>query len=162
MQYLINKIKTTLEQSLDKKDIQYVVIGGLDQISKAMLDKGVVVLLPISTEVSSITTGIRDMERKVVKFVIGKNIQNQFNKNAQRESGQEYLMRVMEGNNADNTLITTSLRYIIRQNFRVWGVQQDSLSIDYMTDELQDVAEGAITGSMQFTVIDSVIQPIIG
>lgn len=162
MNYLINKMLRSFEDNLDKKDIQYYYFGKPWSLPKGVLDKGVLIVHPIETNVSAVTSGITDQETMSVRIIVAKNVQDEFINNAQRETGVGYLSRVFENKSDTNQLQANTVRYVIRNNFRTWGIMQEvDLNFEYDTNELDNIAEGAVTGGVNLTVIDHFAQPIL-
>jgi len=154
MTFLMNKLKEILEAGLDKKDVQYINLGKPYSVSKQVLDRGFLCIQPVATDVESVTTGITDEDVHSVKIILAKNVQDEIVKDSQKESGTMYLARVMDGRDASGNVLTNSIRTLIRRNMRNLGITQDSISIDYDTDELDNVAEGTVTATLMLSQKD--------
>jgi hypothetical protein len=148
MTYLLNRIKEILEAGLDKKDVQYYNIGKPFAIADAVLAGVIIYLEPVSTDVVSITTGIGDMSDNTIKIVLAKTVKDQFVKNAQKESGQAYLTRVMDGRDGSGNVLANTIRYLIRTNMRNLGITQGAVNIAYDTQEIENGPEGLVTATL--------------
>lgn len=160
MIYLINRMLTDFEAGISAQDIQYFYFGMPYSLSKQVLDKGILIVQPVSTDIKPITTGLRDEEMKSVKIIIAKSVLNDNYMNAQKETGIQYLIRVIEGKNEDNSLKTDTVRYVIRNKYRTWGVNQQQMTINYDTNELATAAQGVVTATIMLSVRDIVTQSI--
>lgn len=131
MTKLLEDMKRDLEAAIPKKDVQYYFIGRPVSISQIALDRGAIVLEPVSTNVRSVATGPLEEEIHNVRVTVMKSVKDEFVKDSQRESGKQYLTRVIDGRQADGSLQTTSIRYVVRNKMRSWGIIQADLDISY-------------------------------
>lgn len=165
MNVLLETIKTDLEAALKGKDIQYFIIGNPENITemtaKEVINKGALFVYPEKTSIGSVTTGLQEQESHSLHFVLVKNIQEGFYTNAQKESGFMYLARILDGRNADRSLKTNTVRYVVRNNMRRWGIKQGELDIDYDTKVLGDYADSYISGEMTLIQEDIYNQTIV-
>lgn len=159
MDNLIENILTKLEDGLNKKDVQHFLYGvGLETIPKSMANQGVIVVNPISTDIEPVTTGVTDEESYSLEIILVKNTQTEFYQNSQKEGSIKYLVRIMEGRDAGKGLSTNTVRYIIRTNFRNFGLLQNNISIEYDTDDVNGL--GLVTATMTLTQVDHTSQLI--
>jgi hypothetical protein len=160
MNYVINKMLEDLEAGLPKKDVQYYIFGRPYQLAEAELEKGVLMIEPVSTTVQSVTTGITDEENKEIKIFLAKIVKDRFYANAQKETGSAYLARIFENKDASNQLQADTVRYIVRENLRQWGLLQPTISIDY-TVSFEQAPEGTVAGAMTISTLDHFSQPLV-
>lgn len=161
MNLLMDQIKTDLENAINKKDVVYVYIGNSEAASKQNLEKGIIVLQPLNTTLTPVTTGILVEGVGNFKIIFAKSIQDEINTNAQRESGTEWLMRVMEGRNSDGTLQSNTGAYVVLSNLRKWGKLQNSVQINYDTNDILDTAGGVIQGNITIAQRDIFNQSLL-
>lgn len=135
MNYIINKIIADLKANIDSKDVQYVYFGHSYALSVDVLNKGVIEVIPVSSDISSITTGTIDLNVNTIHIVLLKNFKTEAYINASRESAADYLTRVVDGRLADGSLKTDSIRYILRNNMRDYGTIQRSMAIEYSSQD---------------------------
>jgi len=152
MDLLIRKVLTTLENNLEKKDVRYYIYGKPFALSDSIAEKGAILVQPLSTNIEPISTGLRDEETFNLSIILVKQLKNRFNRNAQIESGAEFLTEVMEGRQNDSALKSTSIRDVVRKSFNEWGIRQESVSITYDSEEYPR-ALGVVTATMAVSVI---------
>jgi hypothetical protein len=158
MNYLINKILEDLESNLNKKDVQYYIFGRPYHLPASELEKGVIMVEPISTSVQAVTTGITDEETKEVQIILAKVVKDDFYKNSSKETGSAYLTRIFENKDTSNQLQTDTIRYIVRNNLRQWGLLQPQITINYSGQVFEEAPEGTVTGIMTISTIDHFTQ----
>lgn len=144
----MDKLKQLLEAGLSTKDVQYFNIGKPYSIADQVLDKGIIYIEPISTDIESLTTGITDGDDSSVKIVLAKSVKDEFVKNAQKESATAYLARVMDGKNASGQVLTNTIRYIVRTNMRQLGITQSGINITYDSQEIENAPAGTVTATL--------------
>lgn len=152
MEATINKVIQYLEAGLDKKDVAYFHVGVPYDLSEAELLRGCITVAPVNESVISVTTGITDEETKTIAVTLAKVMKNDFYANAKKESGVQYLMRVIESREEQNVLKTNTIRYILRNNMRNLGLLQSGFDIAYDTNAVPNL--GAATATITFTVTD--------
>lgn len=162
MKALLNEVKTDLEAALDKKDVRYYSIGIPFRFdSKQVLSGGAIFLVPLTTNIESVTTGLNDQETHSFQIILAKSYQDTMYKNAQEELGIPYLLKVVDDRNADRSLKTNSIRYVVRKNMRKWGIKQNELDIEYDTQALGDnIADGYISATITVNQLDINNQPL--
>lgn len=159
MNHLINKILVDLRANeLLKKDVKHFFFGHSYALSGDMMAQGVIEVIPVSTSVASQTTGLQDQSVHELQIVLIKNMKTQAYKNAQVETGLDYLNRVMDGRQPDGAPNTNSIRYIIRNNMRNYGTVQRDISIDYQPEDPN--YEGAASATLSVTQEEFNVQPI--
>ncbi len=157
---MLDAIKTSLETAINKKDLQYVLIGNPLSISKQMAEKGVCIIRPIENQFKPVTTGIQVQDGKQFRLVFVKSVQDEFNNNAQKENATEWLMRIMEGRNSDGTLQVNTGMYIVLNNLRKWGILQTKIMTRYHTNEVRGIAGGITEGYIEVVQSDIFNQSI--
>ena len=159
MNYIINKIITALKNGLDKNDVQYFYFGHSYALAADALNKGVIEVIPLTSDIESATTGTMDQNTNTIKIVLIKSFKTDAYINAQRETSADYLTRVVDGREADGSLKTNSIRYIVRSNMRNFGTVQRGMSIEYLTDDSD--YQGAATATITITQEELNTQPLI-
>lgn len=150
MNYIIDKILEDLEEGLNKRDVQYFLFGMPEtEISKIVFNKGVIMIKPISSDIVAVTTGITDEETHSIEIILAKNMQTKVYRNASQETGEHFLVKVMDGRDSNNDLLTDTIRYIIRRNLKDYGIRQPAISIAY--DDGRVELEGIVTATMTIT-----------
>jgi hypothetical protein len=160
MNYVLNLIKESLESSLYKKDVQYFSIGVPFAINLDILERGIVILQPVATTIEPVATGMIDNESKQINIILAKNVQDEFTKNAQKESGTAYLVRVMENKTSLNELEANTIRYVVRNNLPKWGLLQPEVSISYDDNAIENLPMGSVTATLSLTVDDHMNQAL--
>jgi hypothetical protein len=117
-------------------------------LPETVLLNGVIGVVPRTTEINPATTGVNDEDSINIDIILAKIIKNEFYRNAQKVSGDEYLARVMDGRNEDGSIKTDTIRYITRNNMRRYGTRQGSFSIEYNTEEFENYALVSATLSL--------------
>lgn len=147
MNHFIDLILRDLENGLDKQDVQYFHFGKPYEMPKELVINGAIAVEPVSTDISPVTTGITDEDLYTVRIILLKNTQGEVYKNAQKETGAQFLTRVMEGRDSAGTLQTNTIRHIVRSNFRQWGLLQPEVGIEYDTNDsnVEGVASAVMT-----------------
>lgn len=158
MNDLINAILTDLRNGISNENVQHFYYGKITQLSDDLLLKGVLMVSPVSTSIRAVTTGLTDEETNELEIVLVKSIRAEFYKNAQQEAAAAYLIRVMDKRNADKSLQTNSVRYIVRNRMRSYGINQVEMVIDYNTEDSNYM--GAATATMKISQVDHQTQPI--
>ncbi len=158
MNYIINKIITNLDASISKKDVQYFYFGHSYSYSNDVLNKGIIEVKPESSDIESLTTGIIDQNTNTIKIILAKSIKTEGYKNAKEETLLSWASRVCDGREADGSLKTNSIRYVLRNNMRSYGTVQRSLSIEY--DSKEDGFGGAFTTTLTLVQEEQQNQPL--
>jgi hypothetical protein len=158
MNNIINKIIEDLKNNIDKKDVQYFYFGHSYSLSIDVLNKGVIEVIPRTTEISSVTTGTIDESVNTIEIILLKSFKTEAYINASRESASDYLTRVIDGRNADGSLKTNSIRYILRNNMRDYGTIQRNMSIEY--DSKDSDYEGAVSAKITLIQEEQNNQPL--
>ena len=158
MNYIIGKILDDLEDSVNKNDIKYFYFGKPYAIDNNILNAGALIVNPIRTDISSVATGLKDHASYEIEIILAKNVKPSFYKNAQKDAGHSFLTRVMEGTDASGSLLTNTIRYVIRNKMRDYGIKQEGMSIDY--DDQRFENEGCVTATMSITQIGEQLQPV--
>jgi len=152
MENTINKIIEYLRAGLDKTDVAYFHVGNPYDLSEAELLRGCITVTPVSETVEAVTTGVTDQEVKTIEITIAKVLKNDFYGNAKKESGIQYLLRVIEARGTNNELKTNTIRYILRNNLRNLGLLQSGFNIVYDTNAISNL--GAASASITFAIMD--------
>lgn len=160
MNVYLDTIKNSLELIIPKTDIQHYFIGKPNSFSKVNADRGICVIEPVSTDIVSVTTGLQDREDLAIRIIIAKQIQEYAVRNAEKESGAQWLMRVMDGREPDRSPKTISVRYIARNNFRQWSNLQPATNIDYESNNLENFAEGLVEATLTLQLTGIFQQPV--
>ena len=158
MNYLINKIITDLKSGLNKNDVQYVYFGHSYSLPGDVLSKGAIEVIPISSEITSVATGIIDQVVNTLSVVLIKSFKSDAYINASKETAADYLTRVMDGRLADGSLKSNSIRYILRTNMKNYGTVQRNIGIEYNSNDSD--YEGAATAKITLTQEENNTQPI--
>lgn len=135
MDYLINKIIEKLEDGLDRKEIRHVFFGKPSNLNDQTVREGVVCVVPDTSTYTRIATGGLDNEEHSIRIILLKAIQTEYNRDSGTDLLSPWLVRQMDGRNAQNELVDTTIRNIIRSNFRIFGQHQEDVIIEYDTDE---------------------------
>lgn len=160
MNHIINKMLTDLEAGIDKKDLQYFYFG-FDKSSvpgEDILIKGAVFVNPIGTDVTAITTGLRDKETNSIEIIVAKQTKMFNYSNAQSETGLAFSCRVIDGRDASGNLLPNTIRYIIRNNLRCYGILQPVIEIKYDVNRI--TTRACITSAIKISGVDVISQPI--
>jgi hypothetical protein len=131
---IVNKIIVDLENVLGmqgSKLVQYYYIGKPKEVDKINLEGGAVFVVPSKSSVVSVTTGLQDITTRSIEIILAKGSRNSVNLNAQKEEDIQYLMRVMDGDDASQQLLSDTIAYVIRNHMRDYGIKQDSLEISF-------------------------------
>lgn len=152
MEITIRKIIEDLRKALSNQDVKYYYFGFTENLSKEQLLYGVVMVNPVAQGVVGITTGLVDQETLTIEIVLAKSMQKQVYKNAQTETGDEYLVRVMAGSDTLRTSKTNTIRDVIRKNQRCYGTMQPEINITYDDDRID--IEGVVTATMTITILN--------
>jgi hypothetical protein len=160
MNTYLETIKNSLQAVISKNDIQHYYIGKPNSFSKVNADRGILVIEPVSTDIQSITTGLNDREDLSIRIIIAKQIQEFSVRNAEKESGSQWLMRVMDGREPDNRPKTNTIRYVVRSNYRQWSTMQPSVNIDYESTNLENFAEGLVEATLTVQLTGIFQQPV--
>ena len=91
---------------------------------------GMIIVNPVSTDITPISTGVIDKDADVIEIILVKNFKTSTYQNASQAGDVEFLTRVMRGKDANNNLVN-SIVYIVRSNFKKYGINQPSLSINW-------------------------------
>ena len=102
----------------------------------------------VPKDIESITTGIGDKTTNIIQITLCKSMQNDNYKNAQKETGNAYLTRVMDGRGESGDVLTNTIRYIIRTNMRNLGITQSAVSIEYGESNDIDSSEATVFATM--------------
>lgn len=157
---LLNDIKRDLEAGVPHNEVQYYYIGKPVSISQQALDKGVIVIKAIGTKGRTVTTGVREEDTHTVRIEVMKTVRDKFVNNAQVESGDLYLTRVIDDRNEDGSLKPSSIRYIIRNKMRAWGIMQGDLDISYDEPVPDNYPIDTVAGAVTLTQLDIVTQSL--
>ena len=161
MTYYITQILEDLENEMSDRDVQFFISGLPEtQISEKLLSGGVVFVNPISTDLTAVATGVVDEGSHEIEIILARSMKTQAYQNASQETGAAYLARVMDGRDADNTIQTNTIRYIIRSHMQDYGMRQPDVTITYNDDRLENIAEGVVTATMTVTIEDHYAQQI--
>ena len=155
MNWLIEQILEDLENELNEQDVRYFIFGLETELSKNMLTDGVIMVKPISSGISAVTTGITDEEVHEVEIILARNVQTKVYKSTQ-ETGDQYLTKVMDGRDSCNNPLKNTVRYIIRSHMQDYGLRQPEISITYNDERI----EGVTTATMRITQENHYSQPI--
>jgi len=137
MIYIINKVLEDLENNLNSQDVQYYIFGLPEiEIGKDITNKGAVFVKPVSTDLEQIATGLIDQTTHTIEVILVKNMQMRVYRNADQETGEFWLTRVMDGREPDGSLKTNTIRYIVRNNLKKYGIRQPDISIVYNDDRI--------------------------
>lgn len=158
MNNIIGKILDDLEDSINKNDVKYFYFGKPYAVDNNILNAGALFVTPVRTDVESVTTGLKDHASNEIEIVLAKNVKPSFYKDAQKDAGHSFLTRVMEGTDESGALLTNTVRYIIRNKMRDYGILQDSMSIEY--DDRKFEYDGCVTATMRITQVVEQSQPI--
>lgn len=152
MKKLLKTILTDLENIENiKKDIGYFYLGIPDRVDNKVLDSGMLCLRPDLNTSVPITTGIKEQNDIDLKIIVAKQMKNKNYRNAQ-ETGDEFMMRVIEDTDENNSLKTNTIKYTLRQNIRNYGKKQNDMSITYDSQEFTNA--GVITATINLSVVD--------
>lgn len=161
MNWVINQMLEDLENEMNPRDAQFFIFGMPEtQISKELLLKGTVMVKPVSSNIYAVTTGITDELSHEIEIILARSMQTEVYQNASRETGEAYLVRVLDGRDESNNLQTNTIRYIIRSHMQDYGIRQPDVTITYNDDRLENVAEGVVTATMTVTIEDHYAQQI--
>lgn len=153
MTHLIEALLRDLENNIPKQDVQYYIWGKPDNISKEALIKGVIMIRPRTTVVRPISTGPKDKDDNTLEVILGKSMQTDVYQNAQIETGDKFCNRIMDGRNADGSLRNDTIRYVVRNNYKNYGILQPEIRIDYDTNEIT-APDGIVTATMVISQSD--------
>lgn len=147
MNYIIDLILQDLENKIDKQDIQYYFAGFPEtNISKDLYLKGVICVRPVKTNTVAVTTGITDESLNIIEIIVAKSMQTKVYTDAQQETGEYFLARVMDGRRADGSLLSNTVRYVVRNNLKKYGSRQPEIEIVY-NDKKVDI-QAVVTATM--------------
>lgn len=158
MNKFVTDLLKKLEDGISRKDVRHYRSGKSFSSAKNRLNEGIIMINPLSTTVTPVTTGATDEDGFTVEIILAKNMQSKQYKSASKEAAAEYLMRVMEGRDRGGGLSTNTIRYVVRTNFRNLGLNQEDISIEYDTEDVANL--GAATATMTLTQIDHTSQLI--
>lgn len=160
MYHIITKMLKDLEAGLPNQHVRYFIFGMPEEenISDAELTAGVICIRPVSTDVESRTTGITDEDTHTLEIILAKNTKTLFYKNNQTETGDQFLLRLMDNRDINGQLQTDTIRYIIRHNLRQYGVNQPDIRIAYNDNRIP--LQAIATATMTVRQIDHVQQLI--
>jgi len=159
MIFIIDKILEDLESNLEKRDVQYYIFGLPEiEIGKDITNKGAVFVKPVSTDITQIATGLIDQPTHTIEVILTKNMQLKVYRSADQETGDLFLARIMDGREADGSLKTNTIRYIIRNNLQRYGVRQPDISITYNDDRIP--GDENVTATLTITQEETASQAI--
>jgi hypothetical protein len=147
MNYVINQIKDDLE---GLEGIQYLYFGEPESLGSEVIGKGAIAINPLTTDIVPITTGTTDEYVFNIELVVYKLVRGTA-KNAQEESGDEFMTRIVEGRAADGSLLTNSIVQILKRNQRSYGIQITDISVVY--DSSRSDIEGAVTATINVGIL---------
>lgn len=160
MEYLAGKILEALKSRLSKKDVQKFMFGiNEDKVGQVELNNGLIVVNPATTDIKAITTGITDEYTHNIEIILGKSSRLESNKKADTEGGKAYLTRVMEGTDENNNLLTNTVMFAIREQYRKFGIQQLNCNINYQDKRFNH--EGSVSAVLTLSNIKHQVQYIL-
>lgn len=146
---LINKLKNDLENAINKQDVRYFYFGMPKNLSKEQLMYGVIMINPVSQTVNAVTTGITEQEENSIEVILAKQVQSEVYRNAQSETGQSYLARVMCGTDDNLNLLSATVRQVVRNHMKNYGSMQPVIDITFDDNRIE--LEGVVTATMTVT-----------
>lgn len=149
MKHIIDKMLEDLEAGINKRDVRYSRFGKLDPIPEQMSKAGLIMVYPVKTITDTVATGFTQRSEFSLKISLTRNTKDLFYKNASKESGSEYLLRVAENRDENGAPQSGAIEYIIRSNMRRYGIVQLATEIVYDLDGLdssqKDVVQAVMT-----------------
>ena len=161
MNYVITKLLKKLEDGIKESDVKHYYFGkpDVDNVFENIVGKGVIMVEPMTTSITSVTTGLQDEDTYSIAIHLVKKLTGN-PRNAQIEPGAQYLTRVMEGRNEETgAFLTDTIRFVVRNNFKTLGLMETGVEIDYETDVFD--IKGAFSATMTIGVIEHTTQPIL-
>lgn len=158
MDDVIKDIIEDLRNNIPDTKVKHYFYGKPEALNEAVLTGGAIMVIPMNLNVVSITTGLMDQERMGIKIVLAKNMKTDFYRTSSVQSAMSFLVDVMDGRQADRSLRTNTIRYMIRNKMRSYGLKQEDFSIEYNTDD-EDYL-GSATATLEVVVIGHVSQPV--
>ncbi len=129
MNYAIPKIIEDLKNTISKVDIQQYMYGMPQELGDNI--GGLIIVNPVNTTITPMATGIIDQDEDVIEVVLAKSYKTSVYQNAAQAGDVEFLTRIMRGKDINNDFLSNSIVYIIRSNFKRYGINQPSLSINW-------------------------------
>lgn len=144
MNYAIPRIIEDLKARISKTDVATYMYGMPQDIGDTL--GGMIIVAPVSTIVTPMATGVVDKDEDTIEVILVKNYKTSIYQNASQSGDVEFLTRIMRGRDESNNLLTNSIVYIIRSNFKRYGINQPSMSIDW--NENRFAKEGLVAATL--------------
>jgi len=144
MNYAIPKIIEDLRGVISKNDVQTYMYGRPLELGDTL--GGMVIVNPVSTEIKPIATGVLDQDEDTIEIILVKSFKTSVYQNASQSGDVEFLTRVMRGKDANNNLLTNSIVYVVRNNFRSYGINQPSMTINWSDNRFNK--EGIVVATL--------------
>lgn len=150
MNYIIDQMLEDLENEMNGRDVQYFFWGMPEtEVSKEIFTKGAIFVKPVDSSIIAVTTGITDEEVHSIEIIVAKSMQTKVYRNAQQETGEHFLAKVMDGRDSGNDLLKDTIRYVVRSHLQDYGIRQPAVSIVYDDDRVG--IQGVVTATMTIT-----------
>ena len=159
MNYLINQIINDLRAGLDPKDIGHFFVGHSYALPDVMLDEGIIEVIPVSSEIQSVATGMIDQGVNTLKIVVMRCFKTTPYTDPHKETATDWLARVIDGREANGTPKTNSVRYILRNHLRHYGTIQPTMTIEYNSPQKEDTM-GTVSAFITLVQEEQVNQPL--
>ena len=133
-----------LKNGISKNDVQFYMYG--EPLEVGEITGGLIIVNPVTTEITPKATGVIDQDSDIIEIILVKNFKTSAYQNASQAGDVEFLTRVMRGKDSNNDLLSNSIVSIIRSNFKSYGINQPSLSIDWSDKRFQK--EGLVAATL--------------
>jgi hypothetical protein len=144
MNYSIPKMIEDLKNSISKNDVQSYMYGLPLELGDTI--GALIIVNPVSTEITPRATGVIDQDEDLIEVILVKSFKTSTYQNASQAGDVEFLTRVMRGKDTNNDLLPNSIVSIIRSNFKKYGINQHSLSINWSDDRFSK--EGLVAATL--------------
>jgi hypothetical protein len=131
MNYAIPRIIEDLRDGISENDVQSYLYGLPQEVGDLSGIGGMIIVNPLDTEIVPVATGMIDRDEDRIEIILLKSYKTTVYQNASQAGDVEFLTRVMRGKDSNNNLLTNSIVYIIRKNFKNYGTNQPTLSINW-------------------------------
>lgn len=146
MNYCVPLMIEDLKNGISAKEVRNYYYGVPEELGDIDLTSGVIMVNPVSTEIMPVATGVLDKDEDIIEIIVAKSYKTSIYQNASNAGDMAFLTRIMRGKDSNNDILTNSIVYIIRNNFRRYGLNQPSMSINWNENRFNK--EGVIAATL--------------
>lgn len=135
MKYIIDKIKTVIENGLGNK-IGYYYIGRPHILPKEVAMRGYIAISPLEDETNLVQTQT-DQGIYRVEIEVGRDVRNEWNQMPQKVGTTKWLMEIVQNTDENGLLKNDTIKYVLRNNLVQIG-KTHIMSISYDDIEVEE------------------------